>query len=103
MKQRGHGQAADKQQCWGKKNATEGPEAATKIEGGEGRQQVWFVSLQFMGLPPTVAGSHPFPPSITCVDVHAHSHIYIHNTCKDVESSEIGPGTPGFSPVSLHL
>lgn len=44
--------------------------------------------------------SHPFPPSITCVDTHAHSHIHIHSTHKDVESSEIGPWAPGFSSGS---
>lgn len=53
-----------------------------------------------MGLPPTMGGSHPLTSSITCVDMCAYSHIHIHSTHKDVESSEISPGAPGFGSGS---
>lgn len=80
----------------GKKDARKGPAAAARTEGAEREQQTRFVSLDTLGLPPAVAGSHPFPSSVTGLDMCAHSHIHGHSTRKNVESPEIGPGTTGF-------
>lgn len=80
----------------GKKDARKGPAAAARAEGAEREQQTRFVFLDTLGPPPAVAGSHPFPSSVTCLDVCTFAHSRTQHTYKDVESPKTGPGTPGL-------